>query len=328
MPFESQAQRRFMYATDPKMARRFEKKTKKKKLPEKVKKSPIDIAFRLLKDATHGHDFEDTDDDVQEYFDTEIRPLVLNPKTPRPFAMMSHKILQDKIKPFSEEGIQPDEEMSDLLDEYNFRYVENDPEMRGSPVSNRGFSREFQDANKSEPMDIAMRLLKRQTTLGEFHPDFPSPYGPVTMVRQHPTMEWANIYGNMIDEGFDNTIHQPYETLITQGLHPQVASLDSVLWEDIQDSYDKVKPFDLTGKGTWFYPSGVSQDRQTVNNDARKMIGVRIPLNELEGQFRNKGFMGEPPEAWIQQYIPPERLTQIPNKFWTGTKQNWGKRGK
>ena len=29
-----------------------------------------------------------------------------------------------------------------------------------------------------EPMDLAWRLLKRQTTLGEFHPDFPSPHGP------------------------------------------------------------------------------------------------------------------------------------------------------
>jgi hypothetical protein len=31
----------------------------------------------------------------------------------------------------------------------------------------------------SGPLDIAWRLLKRQTTLGEFHPDFPSPHGPV-----------------------------------------------------------------------------------------------------------------------------------------------------
>jgi hypothetical protein len=31
----------------------------------------------------------------------------------------------------------------------------------------------------SEPMDLAMRLLKRQTNLGEHHQDFPSPYGPV-----------------------------------------------------------------------------------------------------------------------------------------------------
>ena len=29
------------------------------------------------------------------------------------------------------------------------------------------------------PMDEAWMILKRQTTLGEFHPDMPSPYGPV-----------------------------------------------------------------------------------------------------------------------------------------------------
>jgi hypothetical protein len=32
---------------------------------------------------------------------------------------------------------------------------------------------------RSEPMEIAMRLLKYQTNLGEHHEDFPSPYGPV-----------------------------------------------------------------------------------------------------------------------------------------------------
>jgi hypothetical protein len=32
---------------------------------------------------------------------------------------------------------------------------------------------------RSEPMDLAMRLLKYQTNLGEHHEDFPSPYGPV-----------------------------------------------------------------------------------------------------------------------------------------------------
>ena len=31
----------------------------------------------------------------------------------------------------------------------------------------------------NEPMEIAWQLLKRQTTLGEFHPNFPSPHGPV-----------------------------------------------------------------------------------------------------------------------------------------------------
>ena len=57
MPFRSEAQRRFMYATDPKMAKRFEKKTKKKNLPEKVKKSPMDLAWRLLKMPQEARDF-------------------------------------------------------------------------------------------------------------------------------------------------------------------------------------------------------------------------------------------------------------------------------
>lgn len=40
MPFKSEAQRKFMYANDPKMAAKWEKKTPKgKALPKKVKKS-------------------------------------------------------------------------------------------------------------------------------------------------------------------------------------------------------------------------------------------------------------------------------------------------
>lgn len=36
------------------------------------------------------------------------------------------------------------------------------------------------------PMDEAWMILKRQTTLGEFHPDMPSPYGPVRGYRAIP----------------------------------------------------------------------------------------------------------------------------------------------
>ena len=43
MPFKSDAQRRFMYATDPKLARRFSKHTPKgAKLPERVEKKADD----------------------------------------------------------------------------------------------------------------------------------------------------------------------------------------------------------------------------------------------------------------------------------------------
>jgi hypothetical protein len=38
MPFVSQQQRKWMYATHPKMAKRWEKETPKKKLPRKVRK--------------------------------------------------------------------------------------------------------------------------------------------------------------------------------------------------------------------------------------------------------------------------------------------------
>ena len=80
MPFESQAQRRFMYATNPKMAKRFEKKTKKKNLPEKVKKSPMDLAMRLLKRQTElgefHEDFPSSLGPVTEYHGTMNLPAV------------------------------------------------------------------------------------------------------------------------------------------------------------------------------------------------------------------------------------------------------------
>lgn len=38
MPFKSKAQRKWMYANKPKMAKEWSKKTKSKKLPKKVKK--------------------------------------------------------------------------------------------------------------------------------------------------------------------------------------------------------------------------------------------------------------------------------------------------
>lgn len=39
MPFKSEAQRKWMYATNPKMAERWEKETPKVVLPKKVKKN-------------------------------------------------------------------------------------------------------------------------------------------------------------------------------------------------------------------------------------------------------------------------------------------------
>lgn len=49
MPFKSEAQRRFMYATDKKLAKKFEKHTPKgKKLPEKVDKEAMVMLRDLI----------------------------------------------------------------------------------------------------------------------------------------------------------------------------------------------------------------------------------------------------------------------------------------
>lgn len=50
MPMKSEAQRRFLWATDPELARKFEDKTPKgKKLPEKVEKDASSCAWILTK---------------------------------------------------------------------------------------------------------------------------------------------------------------------------------------------------------------------------------------------------------------------------------------
>lgn len=52
MPFESQAQRRFMYAKHPKLAKEFEAATPKgAKLPEHVKKAELEIQSCFTKIA-------------------------------------------------------------------------------------------------------------------------------------------------------------------------------------------------------------------------------------------------------------------------------------
>lgn len=51
MPFVSQAQRKWMYANEPEMAKKWEKKTPKgKKLPKKKKKKTSESIYRCLGD--------------------------------------------------------------------------------------------------------------------------------------------------------------------------------------------------------------------------------------------------------------------------------------
>lgn len=189
----------------------------------------------------------------------------------------------------------------------------------------------------------AWRFLKasRQTTLGEFHPDFPSPYGPVTMIRYHPTQNWYDNFDAhraMYGETFDETIPQTPQSLITEGLKATPASEEAHSWEALsaeedqnKNNYRKFKQFDLSGKGTWFHPAGMNrqsvfQHSGTGRTPTRMGLGVRIPLKDVQGQFRN--WTDEGPEAWVQQDIPPERLVRIPIHWRAQRPTTWGKRGK
>jgi hypothetical protein len=58
------------------------------------------------------------------------------------------------------------------------------------------------------PMERAWMILKRQTTLGEFHPDFPSPYGEVT--HYHGTSE--QFIPDIMRQGILQSQNDPYGT--------------------------------------------------------------------------------------------------------------------
>lgn len=185
----------------------------------------------------------------------------------------------------------------------------------------------------------------RQTELGEFHPDLPSSHGPVTMRRFHPTQKWAEEWLDSIKnygldpDYFDANNFQAYENLIHEGLKPQAPTWSSHQWErdnlEDNDIDTDVKPFEINEekRGNWFYPTGEMTDKQKqlshtfTTEEGRKQIGVRMPIEQLRGQFRNKGYMSEPAEGFVEQHIPPQYLVQLPDN-WTGKGQaTWGERG-
>ena len=195
----------------------------------------------------------------------------------------------------------------------------------------------------NRPFSDSWLVLKRQTTLGEFHPDFPSPHGPVTLRRLHPTKKWGEDWmhdikgGYATEDEFNPDEFQPYENLITEGLKPQIPSRGSFLWEiDNADEFagEGIKPFHLDEStlGNWFYPMGkLTPQQRSLSHDIgvgdRKQIGVRMPIEQLQGQFRNLGYMGEAPEAHIINHIPPQYLVQLPDNYEGEGIPTFGKRG-
>ena len=181
----------------------------------------------------------------------------------------------------------------------------------------------------------AWRFLKasRQTELGEFHPDFPSSYGPVTLVSNQFTQrgfdKWAN-------NSFDEKVAQPFESFIHQGMTGKPLSNESKMWEEIGAEKAQrgffpfpVKRFDFKegDKGNWFGPFQPLYEKwkqrqekyYSPNSTApynfdgtRRTVGVRMPLDSSLGMFRDKGYGSEGAEAFIYGDIPAERLVMMP----------------
>tara|TARA_A200000159_G_scaffold40176_1_gene36749 strand:+ start:4781 stop:5407 length:627 start_codon:yes stop_codon:yes gene_type:complete len=183
----------------------------------------------------------------------------------------------------------------------------------------------------------AWRFLKasRQTELGEFHPDFPSSYGPMTAISSQPTQRAFDSWRERWNQGYDDfneSMAQPYEAFVHEGMKAKPPSDDALEWENPfkyhdHEERDGVKSFDLRGKkGHWFAPASnyhnfvdgaaMMENRNVrdmaFNHPSDRVVGIRMPLDTSMGQFRDKGYSGEGPEAFIEGDIPPERLVMVP----------------
>ena len=164
----------------------------------------------------------------------------------------------------------------------------------------------------------------RQTELGEFHPDFPSSYGPMTMISTQPTQ--ANIDNRRMAWGndFDERFSQPYEAFVHEGMKAKPVSDDSLDWEKrFRDTQTDIKPFNFEegDTGNWFRPvmqlsaSSMRNAPPPISygwNNFNRTVGVRMPLDESMGMFRDSGYQDEDAEAFIYGDIPPERLVMVP----------------
>lgn len=139
----------------------------------------------------------------------------------------------------------------------------------------------------NSPFDRAWVLIKRQTTLGEFHPDLPSPYGE-HIAFYHGTTE-PNAQKIMADK-----------LRAKRGIHGTGAY--------VSNDYDNARRY---------AHAKVVHDKDWQGNKQKPMVlGVR------EGVFDN---LNEPTvtqgtEDWMEEGffphgIPPQYLTRLPNDY-------------
>jgi hypothetical protein len=154
----------------------------------------------------------------------------------------------------------------------------------------------------------------------------------MTAISDQPTQKNFDSWKQQWPDTFDESMAQPYEAFVHEGMKGKPPSDASLEWEKFAmpnkyDGSDSVKPFDLEGKkGNWFAPASnyedfhnrVSRHLESLKEDMAfnhpdsRVVGIRMPLDTSMGQFRDKGYSGEGPEAFIEGDIPPERLVMVP----------------
>ena len=152
-------------------------------------------------------------------------------------------------------------------------------------------------------MDAAWRVLKqRQTKLGEWSADFPSPHGPVNMVRWVPKSALPSV--------------------MREGLHPREASKGSHYANERTPEM-----FDLSEPGIWVHPATGKRhpwvdawhDPKTglpINaesgDEPHIPIGIRLDPAKTAGQYRDEGQTSlatfEPAEGYLAESIDPGKM--------------------
>jgi hypothetical protein len=165
-------------------------------------------------------------------------------------------------------------------------------------------------------------LHPEQTTLGQYHADFPSRAGPMSMMRVVPSEYMQDI---------DNRGLQPLPQNANRGYGD-----DNSQWEDEMAGKDD-KKFDTTrggGKGFWVTKpdfrnvtpayAGATPSEKGMGHS---MVGIRMTPEDaknLDAQWRNakrspEGF----PEGLIHEAIDPHRLIMMRQSKNVGQPMNW-----
>ena len=157
-----------------------------------------------------------------------------------------------------------------------------------------------------EPMDIAMRLLKRQTELGEFHPDLPSSHGPVKYYHGTPETNVQQIMRQGLKAGTPS-----YETL-----EELVQAQKDGSYDKFMESYHpNFQGAFVTTKPERAYRYGEKKGNQYRPIPAPALIGVRegagMPEEYLgygDGEDTRRLF---PDDYRYMDDVDPKFLTQI-----------------